>query len=112
MSNEGVDLLGGEYDRVFAEAREDVSFRNLAGEEAERATEMLQIMQMCERSIPFRKLLENEEILDIVESLIGPNIQLFHDQALYKPTHHGDAVFWHQETDIGDAFPPTWLPVG
>ena len=28
-----MDLLGGEYDRVFAEAREDGSFRNLAGEE-------------------------------------------------------------------------------
>ena len=107
-----MDLLGGEYERVFAEAREDWSCRNLAGEEPETATEMLQIMQMCERSIPFRKLLYNEAILDIVESLIGPNIQLFHDQALYKPAHHGDAVYWHQETDIGDAFPPTWLPVG
>ena len=27
MSNEDVDLLGGEYDRVFAEAREEGSFR-------------------------------------------------------------------------------------
>ena len=54
MSNEDVDLLGEEYDRVFAEAREDGSFRNLAGEEPETATEMLQIMQMS-REIPCRK---------------------------------------------------------
>ena len=51
--------------------------------------QMLQIMQMCERSIHFRQLLYDTRILDIAEDLIGPNIQLFHDQALYKPAHHG-----------------------
>ena len=62
-------------------------------------------MQMCERSIPFRRLLYNEAILDIVESLIGPKIQLFHDQALYKPARHGDAVFWHQNNGYWRCLP-------
>jgi ectoine hydroxylase-related dioxygenase (phytanoyl-CoA dioxygenase family) len=58
---------------------------------------MLQIMQMCERNIHFRKLIYDDRILDIVEDLIGPNIQLFHDQALFKPARHGGPVFWHQD---------------
>ena len=105
LSDEDVHLLRAEYDRVFEEARRDGSFRNLAGEEPDTPTEMLQIMQMCERSIPFRRLLFQTEILDIFESLIGPNIQLFHDQALYKPAHHGDAVFWHQDNGYWKCVP-------
>ncbi len=58
---------------------------------------MLQIMQMCERNIHYRKLLYDPRILDVVESLIGPNIMLFHDQAFYKPAFHGGEVTWHQD---------------
>ena len=56
---------------------------------------MLQIMQCCERSTHFRQLLYDGRILDIAEDLLGPNIQLFHDQALYKPARDGGSVFWH-----------------
>jgi len=59
--------------------------------------QMLQIMQMCERNIHFRKLLFNETMLDAVECLIGPNIMLWHDQALSKPAHTGGPVTWHQD---------------
>jgi phytanoyl-CoA hydroxylase len=105
LSDEDVEMLRDEYDRVFDDARRDGSFRNLAGEEPGTATEMLQIMQVCERSMPFRRLLYDVEILDAVASLIGPNIQLFHDQALYKPAHHGDAVFWHQDNGYWKCLP-------
>ena len=54
---------------------------------------MLQIMQMCERNLHYRRLLYNEQILDVVEDLIGPNIQLFHDRALYKAPRHGGPAF-------------------
>ena len=99
-----VEQLRAEYDRLFAQAREDGRYRNLSlGDtddiEAKREApeQMLQIMQMCERSLIFRQLLYHEAILDLVQDLIGPNIQLFHDQALYKPAHHGGPVFWHQD---------------
>jgi len=104
LDSDTVETLRGEYDRVFAEARQDNRFRNLAVNDTEDLQEkldaeqqMLQIMQMCERSMAFRQLLFDTRILDIVEDLIGPNIQLFHDQALFKPAHEGGAVFWHQD---------------
>ena len=105
LDDDHIDLLRAEYDRAFNLARAgEGSFRNLAIDDTDdleaknRAeTQMLQIMQMCERSLPFRQLLFHAPLLDRVEDLIGPNIQLFHDQALFKPPHHGGPVLWHQD---------------
>jgi ectoine hydroxylase-related dioxygenase (phytanoyl-CoA dioxygenase family) len=104
LDDELVNVLRQEYDRVFAEARATGGFRNLSISDTSdlkaktaAAEQMLQIMQMCERSLHFRRLLYDARILDIAEDLIGPNIQLFHDQALYKPARHGGPVFWHQD---------------
>jgi phytanoyl-CoA hydroxylase len=109
------DLIGAlqdEYDRLFTEAREDGRYRNLAigdtddiKEKRSADGQMLQITQMCERSILFRRLVYDERILDIAESLIGPNLQLYHDQALYKPAHQGEAVFWHQDNGYWKCVP-------
>jgi ectoine hydroxylase-related dioxygenase (phytanoyl-CoA dioxygenase family) len=104
--------LRAEYDRLFDEARADDRYRNLAadGGAAQRhdegaEEEMLQIMQCCERSLAFRRLLYNESILDIAEDLIGPRIQLFHDQALFKPAHHGGPIHWHQDNGYWKCLP-------
>ena len=101
LEDEHLAELQSEYDRVFAEARESAEMRNLSSSDGAATTEadveMLQIMQMCERSLLFRKLLYDERILDMVEDLIGPNLQLFHDQALFKPAHQGGPVLWHQD---------------
>ena len=116
-----VELLRREYDREFELARSGASsFRNLAIDDTddvaaknEAKEQMLQIMQMCERNLHYRRLLYHEPILDCVEDLIGPNIQLFHDQALYKPAHHGGPVFWHQDNAYWQCTPATlvscWL---
>ena len=99
-----VELLRTEYDREFALARETGHYRNLAvddtNDKAQKQTapqQMLQIMQMCERNLAFRRLVYDKRILDIVEDLLGPNLMLFHDQALFKPAHTGGPVFWHQD---------------
>jgi len=101
LEGEQLAELQSEYDRVFSEARESSQLRNLSSSDGAAATEadeeMLQIMQMCERSLLFRKLLYAERILDMVEDLIGPNLQLFHDQALFKPAHQGGPVLWHRD---------------
>jgi hypothetical protein len=63
---------------------------------------MLQRTQMCEVSMEFRRLLYNPAILDAAEQLMGTNIQLFHDQALFKPAldaasaSFGGNMQWHQ----------------
>jgi len=68
-----------------------------ATEEHRKKFKMLQILQMSERNIHFARLIYNEKMLDVVEDMIGPNIQLFHDQALFKPAFTGGAVSWHQD---------------
>jgi ectoine hydroxylase-related dioxygenase (phytanoyl-CoA dioxygenase family) len=64
-------------------------------------------------NIHFRRLVYHERLLDIIEDLIGPNIQLFHDQALYKPAYHGGPVHWHQDNAYWRCSPPNlvsaWL---
>ena len=49
---------------------------------------MLQITQVCERSIVFRKLLYDARILDVVQDLLGakPHV-LFHDQGVLRSPH-------------------------
>jgi len=95
-----IEELRDEYDEVFRRAQHDNKLRNLSagGEEgSEEQQQMLQIMQMCERNIIFRRLLYHERILDIAQDLMGPNIMLFHDQALYKPALTGGPITWHQD---------------
>jgi phytanoyl-CoA hydroxylase len=45
----------------------------------------------------FRMLIHHSRLLDIVESLIGPDIRLVHYQGVYKPANTGGAVGWHQD---------------
>src|SRR5436305_724971 len=79
LEMEEVEPLRAEYDRVFAEAAAGGGLRNLSSDEEH--SQMLQLMQVCERSLPIRRLRYDARILDVIEDLIGPNIMLFHDQA-------------------------------
>lgn len=121
LDDEEIAVLRHEYDETFAQARAGkIRFRNLAIDHTDDLEtknkadqQMLQIMQMCEINIHFRKLTYHTRILDIIEDLIGPNIQLFHDQALYKPAFHGGPVYWHQDNAYWRCSPPNlvscWL---
>ena len=53
---------------------------------------MLLVMEIWQKSNTFRELLYRQPLLDIATCLIGPNVQLFHDQALYKPAKIGEHV--------------------
>jgi phytanoyl-CoA hydroxylase len=99
-----LEALQREYDYEFKRAWESGSYRNLsvgdevtAEDKKKSDQKMFQIMQLCERNIHFRKALFNKKILDVVEELMGPNIMLFHDQALFKPAKTGGPVPWHQD---------------
>ncbi|MXX26330.1 MAG: phytanoyl-CoA dioxygenase family protein [Caldilineaceae bacterium SB0668_bin_21] len=122
LEEDEIELLRREYDYEFERARkgQNPRFRNLSIEDTDDVeaknqaeSQMLQIMQMCEYNIHFRRLLYDDRILDMVEDLIGPNIQLFHDQALFKPAHHGGPVHWHQDNAYWKCSPPNlvscWL---
>ncbi len=99
-----IEVLREEYDRMLELYWRENKLRNLAISDTEdldakknAPLKMIQMMQLSERSLIFRKLLYDARLLDMVQDFIGPNIMLFHDQALYKPKHDGGAVFWHQD---------------
>ena len=113
-------VLREHYDTLFAERRGTTGkgMRNLAvvdsseNDDAEdRTEEMLQIMEMWRLDEEYQKLLYHKPLLDIVESLIGTEIQLFHDQALYKPAYHGGEVFWHQDNAYWQCDPPNLVSI-
>jgi ectoine hydroxylase-related dioxygenase (phytanoyl-CoA dioxygenase family) len=102
-----LDLYRREYDAEFAKANAgrrratNLAVAFDADEETRRSPSTA-----CSRSStvraehPLPQAAVQPKILDVVEDLIGPNIMLFHDQALFKPAHHGGAVTWHQDNDL------------
>jgi ectoine hydroxylase-related dioxygenase (phytanoyl-CoA dioxygenase family) len=110
LEAEEMETLRREYDLEFLKA--DASCRNLSESEGSAADDkekspqkMLQITQICERNIHFRKAVFNDQILDVVEELMGPGIMLFHDQALFKPAKTGGPVPWHQDNGYWNCSP-------
>ena len=111
LEDDEVELLRREYDREFERAYSGHHPRYRS--HAVGDTRILQIIQMCEYNIHFRRLLYDDRILDLIEDLIGPNIQLFHDHALLKPARHGAPALWHQDNAYWRCSPPNlvscWL---
>lgn len=66
-------------------------------EEGETKDFVHQIMNAHRLNPAFAQLVHHPKILDLIEPLIGPNIQVFSFQALYKPPFHGGEVPWHQD---------------
>ena len=87
------------YDRIFGATEKPASYRNLGQKDGEVSKgAVLQIIDMWRLDGIFEQLLHKEELLDVIEGLMGqPNIRLYHDQALFKPALHGDVVPWHQD---------------
>ena len=120
IDDEHLTVLREHYDTLFAQKRGTIGegLRNLAvvgesesDEDTDSSEEMLQIMEMWRFDAEFRKLLYHEPLLDIAESLIGADIQLFHDQALYKPAYHGGEVYWHQDNAYWRCNPPNLVSI-
>lgn len=105
LDDEQIDVLRSAYDSAFS----DLASKELAGS----GSRMLQILNLGERSLPFHRLRHHEPILEVLRALLGPNLQLFHDQALWKPAHDGGPVHWHQDNSYWNLRPATaiscWL---
>ena len=103
-----------EYQSVYDAAIQTGQYGNFTDETiAEEGDKVVNIQQVCERNAFFRRLLYEPRLLDVVEDLIGPNIQLFHDHLLHKPAGHGGPVFWHQDNQAWKCVPTSnvscWL---
>ncbi len=105
LNDQQLDELRGAYDAAFAAS----DSRELAGS----GKRMRQILNLGERSLPFDRLRHYAPILQVFTQLLGPRLQLWHDQALWKPARDGGAVFWHQDNSYWKLRPATavscWL---
>ncbi|MCY3800903.1 MAG: phytanoyl-CoA dioxygenase family protein [Chloroflexi bacterium] len=99
--------FSGEFEdpRTAWEAkRQHIELR--AGEEGDEKTSVQQIVNLYKLDPAFEALIHDPRILDVTESLIGPNIQVLADQALLKPAFHGGALPWHQDNAYFKLDPP------
>jgi phytanoyl-CoA hydroxylase len=55
------------------------------------------ILQPYERHAGFRSIAQDPRVVDRVESLIGPNLELHHSKLNWKPAQVGSPVAWHQD---------------
>ncbi|MBO9606489.1 MAG: phytanoyl-CoA dioxygenase family protein [Paenibacillaceae bacterium] len=55
------------------------------------------IFHMCHSHPFFWNHATRPEIVDVVESILGPKITLYTDQMFAKPAHHGSLVPFHQD---------------
>jgi ectoine hydroxylase-related dioxygenase (phytanoyl-CoA dioxygenase family) len=117
LSAEELALLREQYDLEFERAWASNQFANLtlpydsrsAEEKRQAERQMYQIVQMCERNLHFRRQLYHPTMLAVFTDLMGPNLQLFHDQALFKPAHTGGPVYWHQDNAYWKCRPATLI---
>src|ERR1043166_1692395 len=117
FEKDGVTLLGQvltpselkdariRFDTLFQErvGTSDRGLRNISAkttdaEEQKHSKERhYQFYNIWEHDEWYKSLLYKKELLDIVESVLGPNLQLLNDQVFYKPAKDGSATSWHQD---------------
>lgn len=68
-----------------------------SGDDEDEAFQVYQIRTAHLQHPVFRMLIHDSRLLDLVESLLGPDIRLIHYQGLYKPARSGGEVGWHQD---------------
>lgn len=103
-----VERLFGERDlATVAAAMQELTDRALASpeemnkilelEQAEGAPTPRRIFSPYDQHPAFRDLAHDDRLVDAVESLIGPNINLQHSKLNMKPAKVGSPVEWHQD---------------
>ena len=67
---------------------------------------VMQVVDVHKRDRTFDHLVRRDDLLDVMEALLGPDIQLLRDQAFYKPAGHGGEIFMHQDNRYWHLDPP------
>ena len=59
----------------------------------------------------FKSIVNNDNILDAAESVLGPDVQYYQDNIFWKPPAHGAPTTWHQDNVWWDAHPPNMATI-
>ena len=114
LTSKELDEARTAYDGIFQAEEKPESYRNLGQKEGEElsAGAVLQIIDMHRLHPIFHTIIHKPLVLDIIESLMGHSeINLYHDQALYKPALNGDIVPWHQDNGYWKLDPPEAMSI-
>ena len=106
------------YMETVERLRADNALRNGAAADDSDAREKVYQLRTAHRpDAAFDEHIRNPAFLDVVQSLIGRDIQLVDYQGLYKPPHTGGAVNWHQDDfdwrskDSTEGSVSLWVPL-
>jgi phytanoyl-CoA hydroxylase len=108
LSDGEVDVLRGEVERVIRDRDRDdvpqpVLIRNMGSEDAP----VWQIINICDASEPFMRLVHNSEIAGTIADLMGAaSLRLWHDQIQFKPAAKGGVNHWHQDAPYWPVLAP------
>ena len=93
-----VDFVGQCYLETVDRLVREKTLQNVqSGGDSDDDAKVYQIRTAHLQHPVFNMLINDSRLLDLVESLIGPNIRLVHYQGVYKPARTGGAVGWHQD---------------
>ena len=65
--------------------------------DADKAPRIRQLMNSEIVSPTIEAILQSDDMLDVIEQLIGPDIILYHSKLLMKAAHDGTFTPWHQD---------------
>ena len=98
MNESELGYLRDCYMETVARLADEDALENVqSGDDSDDEFQVYQIRTAHLQHPIFRMLIHDTRLLDMVETLIGPDIRLIHYQGLYKPARSGGEVGWHQD---------------
>lgn len=79
--------------------------------ETDRGRYVLRRLDVSRGDPWFGSLVRSAAVLDVAESLLGPNLQYYQDNIFYKPASVGGPTPWHQDNIWWRSDPPNMLTV-
>ncbi len=79
--------------------------------ETERGRYVLRRLNVSAGDPWFGSLVRSPGVLDVAESVLGPNLQYFQDNIFFKPANVGGPTPWHQDNIWWQSNPPNMLTV-
>jgi 2-oxoglutarate-dependent dioxygenase len=67
---------------------------------------VMQLVNVWSLDPVFDRLARRDDLLDLMQALLGPDLQLLRDQSFYKPPGHGGEIFLHQDNRYWHLDPP------
>ena len=84
----------------------EVAFREEEDSRTDPLDQVRKMTHLCYYDDLFESVARKSEIVDVIEELLGPNIKLYCDQLMMKPSYNGTVTEWHQDAVAWPQFAP------